>query len=458
MTAPVVIMGSGLSGSAVAVELLRHSVPIVVVDAGPGGTRDHFAAHLDTAAMIEPDADPQFKPYRQDSSALHYGRWAGIRFRVGGRSLYWRGIVLRLEPYGLSSWPAELQAALLHGAGNGGLYAEVERQLETWVGAPCDAPRSAEERQFLVRVQSLGFASARPAPRAIRLLPNGCWHAHSQLTQIPPDLIKERHLLTGLALRSDGGVDLQLQGRNGLETCQAAAMVLCAGTVENARIISRMRGTNEVFPIVDHHVQGWLCAVGQRRSHRDSRDASILVAQEYKDRINVFLELHRIGDQDVMDAWSMGEQIPTTQTQLTFDHARNDIRFRVKFTREDEAVLAAQRSFLAVLASAMDLHLEAPEFPISPDRTMGFKEALKRAISVPGVAVPYYCPLGISDHESCALPIGGDIVDINAELRGFPSVFVAGPCLFPRAGAANPSLTTLALSRYLARQVIAKLG
>ncbi len=455
MTAPVVIVGSGLSGSAVAAELLRHNVAVAMIDAGPGGAQHHFAAHPKTAAMIEPDADPQFRPYRRESSALHYGRWAGIRSRVGGRSLYWRGIVLRLELYGLASWPADLRAALLHGnAGNDGLYVEVERRLEAWVGAPFDAVRNAKESRLLERVQSLGFASARPTPRAVRLLPDGCWSAYSQLTQIPAAVIKERHRLVGLALNSGGGVDLRLSGPNGQETCRAAAVVLCAGTVENARIVSQIRDEHSTFRIVDHHVQGWLCAFERHGFGRDRHDASVLVCQRCKDRINVFLELHRIGDHEVMDAWSMGEQIPTTRTKLIFDAARSNLEFHVDFTREDAAVLAAQASFLASLAGAMGLQIKMPE---SPARNLEFKEALKRAVSAPGAAVPYYCPLGVSDHESCTIPIAADIVDSHGELRDFPAVFVAGPCLFPRAGAANPSLTILALSAYVARQVVAKL-
>jgi glycine/D-amino acid oxidase-like deaminating enzyme len=454
MTRPVVIIGSGLSGSGIAAELLGHHVPITIVDAGPAGTRRHLAADPHTAAMIEPDADPQFQPYSQNSAASHYGRSAGIRLRVGGRSLYWRGIALRLESYALASWPPELQAALLgDGAGNIGLYAEVERQLEAWVGAPCDAPRTATESRLSVRLQSLGFPSARPTPRAVRSRPDGCWSAYSPFAEIPPELVRAQHCLMGLAVRPDGEVDLQLRGPKGGEACRAAAVVLCAGTVENARIVSRIRKQNSAFPIVDHHAQGWLCAVDRHRSDHDHHAASILVCQDDKSRINAFLERHRIGGHDILDAWSMGEQIPTSRALLCFGDEPCGPRFDVKLTQEDEAVLAAQTSFLASLADAMDLKLDDSMAP----RASGFNEALKTAISVPGVAIPYHCPLGTSDHESCALPIGGGAVDINAELRDFPSVFVAGPCLFPRAGAANPSLTTLALSRYVARRIMARM-
>ena len=261
--------------------------------------------------------------------------------------------------------------------------------------------------------------------------------------------------MVGLALKSGGDVELRLSGPNGPEVCRARAIVLCAGTVENARIVSQISEETRSFPIVDHHVQGWLCAVERHLFGGDSHDASVLVAHDHSDRINVFTEIHHIGERDVIDTWSMGEQIPTIKTQLIFDDGPDDIRFDVKLTREDDAVLSAQALFLAAVADSMELKLETP---ISPYRTLGFNEALKRAMARPGVAVPYHCPLGNTDHESCTLPLGGHIVGSDTKLRNIPSVFVTGPCLFPRAGAANPSLTTLALSKYSARQIVAELG
>jgi choline dehydrogenase-like flavoprotein len=72
--------------------------------------------------------------------------------------------------------------------------------------------------------------------------------------------------------------------------------------------------------------------------------------------------------------------------------------------------------------------------------------------------VPYRCPLGTVDHEGGTLALGSECVGASSELRELPGVFVGGPCLFPRAGAANPSLTTLALGAYVAGQVEARRG
>ena len=52
--------------------------------------------------------------------------------------------------------------------------------------------------------------------------------------------------------------------------------------------------------------------------------------------------------------------------------------------------------------------------------------------------------LGTEDHEGGTLPLGG-ILDDDGEFRSVRGLYAAGPATFPRLGAANPSLTTLAL-------------
>ncbi|HGH0635656.1 TPA: GMC family oxidoreductase, partial [Yersinia enterocolitica] len=47
------------------------------------------------------------------------------------------------------------------------------------------------------------------------------------------------------------------------------------------------------------------------------------------------------------------------------------------------------------------------------------------------------------------LPLG-EILNDNHEFNQINNLFAIGPSTFPRPGAANPSLTTLALSRRLA--------
>jgi hypothetical protein len=397
---PVVIIGSGLSGTAVAAELLRQGVPVAVVDRGPGGLREHIAAHPETLPLMDPWADPQFTPFCDGSDALHYGRWAGSRIRVGGRSLYWRGIVLPIAPSALSSWPVAVRQVLSGDGGTSpGLYSEVEEQLHAWTGAPCDWPRSSAEARLVAWMRNLGFASARPTPRAIRSQAAGRWAAYSPLLEIPTSVVKARRQLTRLSRGAAGVIHAQFAGPDSQEAYQAAAVVLCAGAVENARLVSRIVPESNVFPIVDHHAQGWISVRGSRNSTVSEPELSVLIEQDNGARTNLFLEIHRIDGDEVVDAWAMGEQLPSDATRFFFDDVGRP-RFAVELTDADEAVLGSQRARLTILADAMGIRLDAW---LAPPHTLSFQQALARAKSAPGslsrMRVPSGCQITNRAHS-----------------------------------------------------------
>lgn len=427
----------------------------MVFDKGPRGVPEHVAAHPDTRAFMSPQMDPYFKPFCERADDIHFGCSAGPRIRVGGRSLYWRGIVLRIERTVLSYWPEILRDALLGDTMfKRGLYSEVENHLRAWCNQSFDVPRNSEEADLVTRMRNLGFPFAGPTPRAIRAYHGAHWAAYSPLVDIPVSAVKAEHDLVEITRRSGRGLNVQFNGPEGPIRYQAEAVILCAGAVENARIVCKNIPGNRVFHIVDHHAQGWVSVRRSRISSAMEADASVMISQNHTARINSFVETHHIKGYKVLDAWSMGEQIPTDATRLCFDD-HNGPRIQVKFTGADEAVLANQKISLATLADLLGITLDA--WPLPP-HAQDFDSAVERAMSLPGFGIPYYCPLGTSDHESCTLPLGGEIVAPNGELREFESVFVAGPCLFPRAGAANPSLTTLALSMYVATGVCTKVN
>jgi choline dehydrogenase-like flavoprotein len=67
-------------------------------------------------------------------------------------------------------------------------------------------------------------------------------------------------------------------------------------------------------------------------------------------------------------------------------------------------------------------------------------------------------PYGSFEHEACSHPIGFDgplTVTRHLEVEGLPGLYLAGPGNFVRPGAANPALTILAMSRFLAATISA---
>jgi len=67
----------------------------------------------------------------------------------------------------------------------------------------------------------------------------------------------------------------------------------------------------------------------------------------------------------------------------------------------------------------------------------------------PTAARTYSFPLGSEQHEAGTTPLG-TVLDDNHQFREVPGLFAAGPSSFPRTGAANPAMTTLALAKRLA--------
>jgi hypothetical protein len=447
---PVLVMGCGMSGAAVAGELRRRGVPVLISDLGPAAATAHVAAAEATRSWVDPDHDPHFRPWQRDATATHYGSRAGSRLRVGGRSLYWRGIVLRLEDYALADWPRELQHALQDGDPEApDSYAGVERRLAAWAGRHLATARNTSEISWLRRLRKLGLDEATPTPRAVRPLDGGFWTAYSPLQEIGSIPVLSSRILRALT-RRNRGFEATLEGPAGTERVSAAAVVLATGAIENARLVSWLTGSDRSYPIVDHHSQGWVCVRPEMSAGPDNEEASILVGRDQPHRINRFLEVHRIGEGTVVDAWTMGEQLPGPTATVRFVSPAQNLVVSVEPSAADERILAEQRGWLRELSGALGIPLGGEGSAGGPP---DFDAAMKRAMAEPGVAVGYRCHLGTIDHEACTLPLGGELVDVTGELRQLPGVFVAGPCLFPRAGAANPTLTTLALSAQVARQI-----
>jgi hypothetical protein len=128
--ADVLVAGGGMSGLELAKHLDHPLGPrTVVLEAGPGTDLLHVnAAHAAPLALrkwLQPSTDEFFWRPWVTASAPHYGLTAGLRRRVGGRSLYWHGVSLPLEDWALCEpyWPASVVTDLTTScAGEAPLY------------------------------------------------------------------------------------------------------------------------------------------------------------------------------------------------------------------------------------------------------------------------------------------------------------------------------------------------
>ncbi|RST25120.1 hypothetical protein EF908_01475 [Streptomyces sp. WAC04770] len=180
--ARTVIVGGGLAGVELAAALAGHGAQdVLLLEAGPGEDLTHI--HMmhprgdATEVVFAPERDPHFhRPWRSDAPP-HYTGISGLRRRLGGRSLYWHGVILPLEDWALRTpaWPAEVVADLTTAAGGPSWYDRVTADLTAWSGGVLWDPALPARTSF-------GGREFRPLPRACRHLPGTArWEAYTAL-------------------------------------------------------------------------------------------------------------------------------------------------------------------------------------------------------------------------------------------------------------------------------------
>lgn len=477
----VIVVGGGLSGLAVAQRLAADGVRVDVIEAGQQAIGDHMNAVYSVAEIENmwrvPGEDPTlWRPW--DSATLpHYDGATGLRRQLGGRSLYWHGVVLRMDPWALAgaSWPN----GLAHGGQQ--LYEQVERELANWCGHGLQAPRSATEDSLLDWLRAAGYPRAERAPLAVQHFqsPRGPrWRAYSPLyagTANTPAARDQREvaIVTGqrvLAVHQDSRRPLAVveDGTSGQpRTLTADAIVLAGGTIENTRLVAQMfprTGDSLVScpGLNDHILQGFVVYVRRAPWGSQGGEGSCLVIRgDEESRSNMFVKLLDGPEPGsvLLNAWEMGEQERSDRNAVEFDSAQPPPwrpLVRVGLTSGDEQVVAGQQTRLQGAWDRIARALRFPpgtldfgDFMRAPSDVTGF---LDNAVAAPGTAVAYAATLGSIDHEGGTLAYG-DVLKPSGELADAPGIFAAGPSTFPRPGAANPSLTTLALAWHVAGSV-----
>lgn len=449
-TVDLAIIGSGISGSAFAASAQAAGADYVVLEAGIDMGRDHIGASIGTQALAEPTQDNCFQPFLQNSTV--YGKNAGYRVRVGGRGLYWRGICLRLEDEALAEWPESVRQALVGSSLSTGYYTAVEHDIQRWMGGTSIIdPRTATERSMAHALNSAGYLAA-PTPRAIRFGDKGTWAAYTPLHAVdfrkvmPSQQLESVHPLPG------NKYQLIIAGEAGRSALITKRVALCAGTFNNARIIDRLRrqsiareNTGHCYRILDHVATGMVRY--EQRHTAELRDSSVFAGHHPAAKSNLFVEQQPMSTGALLDIWAMGEQTPSAASTLTFCDDVGGVRLDNNARNALDSVFRAQRRLVYQTADVLSIRLGEISSPLD------FGNALNLATENPGVGYVYQATLGELDHECGGLALAGEVVTKTGELDGFPGLVVAGPCLFPRAGAANPTLTTLALTRYVARSI-----
>jgi choline dehydrogenase-like flavoprotein len=475
--ADVVIVGSGMAGLAVAAELgRRDGLDALVLESGPDASHEHTRLVLDeeTALRIwlEPDSDPFFwRPYR--TSGPGYLGLSGLRRRVGGRSLYWGGVMLPIEAWALrgGEWPEPVVADLVRGWDDGAsLYARVSDEVAAWAG---EADTRPGENGI-----TFGDYAFTAAPRAVRHADDGRWMAYTPLSRWKPSadgtggssvpIFPGCHVL-GVKLRAASVIGVQVLRGPDVVEIRAPRVVLAAGTIENSRLAlqaladcgalrqPRLRG------LVDKIAYGFTATFDPAKvplvvANAARRGQLYYLPANEKLRSNHFLQLYlnELGT-IVLDTWLMGEQVSGEAGQVCCDPAAEwpwRTHVIASLSPADLTLCTLQRTELARLWDHICDALGIGRSPLRFSSEHGSPDLRDRLLAPRGArgqtpAQTYSFPLGAEQHEAGTTPLG-TMLDLTHQFRQVPGLFAAGPSSFARTGAANPSMTILALGMRLA--------
>lgn len=488
----IVIVGGGLAGLELARELERYGYSdVLVVEAGPADDLRHVnvAGSMEDALRLwlKPGADLSFRQKWRSVTPPHYTGMSGARERLGGRSLYWYGVVLPIEDWAMTDprWPQSVRSDLWQSWRDGEpLYERVGRLLHEWQ-AP-DTPRSGlfgsgEEHEF-------AGITLRATPRAVkRSRVEGRWYAYSPLdawrdaetgeripgatgvrwateTEVIKVIVRDG-VCHGVVVRPVGSME------EGVEI-HADHVVLCAGTLENSRLAIQALveddSTREprLGGLADHLVQGIflkLTGVAAGRLRRALPPGSYTAPCPTSARSNLFVDVHpRVNGELLLELRTMGEQQPSEQSYVECTPGPVypwPVSVRSEPSSQDYVMFAEQRRILQDHYKGICALLGVPvvplEFPDYGDPRCGNDLALPEAVHGMSVNVPitWSNTIGAEDHEGGTLPLGTVLTD-DHEFQAVTGLFAAGPSTFPRLGAANPSLTSLALVHRLAAKLI----
>lgn len=488
----ILILGGGLNGLQLAFDLSFSGVKdILVVDAGNWMEVRHvyreYGAERATLMWVDPEKDISYwRPWKSETPP-HYIAWSGLRQKVGGRSLYWHGVCTRIESWALREpwWPKSLITELTE-SWNGGksLYTLLESEIDLWRKFSPEI-KANDPSIFSARVfQDIGYANAEIVRGMVRhqimgdgnvrfsaYTPLELWteSTNNKLPKIASGLYARKVLVENTCAKGISVVD---QSTNQSKNIYANLVILAAGTIENSRLVIQalsdagIKSSHALYGLSDHIFQGFMVKIPHNHLNPELLAKMpprpvFLVEKNPISKSNLFAQFsHDTNGDVILESWAIGEQLPTNEGYVRCPPGESmpwPTFVGSKLSSQDLNVINGQKDDLQKLWDGI---CRLVGYKLASINFVDFtnpKVTQQKVLCNPNNLdyydpVSYACYLGTVDHEGCTLGFG-KLIDEGNQIINLPGLYAVGPCTFPRLGAANPGLTSLALTRRLANRI-----
>jgi hypothetical protein len=468
----IAVIGAGMAGLECVLQAANRGCHVEIFEVGPR-TRAH---HVNWDTSIHP-GDEKSRSWICEG----WGPGGGLSERFGGRTLCYHGVLLELEPDELADWGPVWQRRL---GAEGGLYASVLSRL----------------RRDYANLHSDGFNGnvngygLHKVPQAARVDAAGRFEAYSPIASINAmiesgQVVLRRGRVLAVSPGTDKSWDVQMSqnGENEHVVCSGFdACILAASAIGNIQILARSLARNIKTTITDHFCAGAFLRLPAGSGLAPFRHSMLWSGFANMPELNAnifFLECPPLPNGDrLVELYAVAEQQGGTNaySELCVDLVGKDslrTHIRAKISERDEARLnevhRKTSDWAALLAGSSLEELRSRHGTAAEARSdkhngsdiRWFKhDAAQIAVRQSdrcNVYSRFELPYGAFEHEACTHPIGdkGPIpISTDLEVLELPRVYVAGPGLFPRLGAANPALNIIATSHWLGNYVAEDLG
>lgn len=472
----VAIIGSGMGGGILADQLSDQGAEVLVLEAGSYLFPTHVGNLPGKHAVGRFDKHlwNLYEDFKVTNYAPGSGFNGGQAFSLGGRSVFWGGLIPRMTWWELEQWPQAVQwylestgyeraealmnrSALQSTPYRDGVRRFLREQLPDFEHV--DAPVAVDYRAPTSGLLSGGVFSTADLMTESQLTPGAAGNQNLwiNLNHVAVQLLTAQDEVTGVVAE-----DLVAGTRR---TFRAQRYVLAGGTIESAKL-AKLSGltdpnANIGAGITDHpifYVHFGVPAGTPQYSASDSSKTLSQHRQATRDAhpYNLVIELGadlnqgRYVDDDVFAAHQAGKG----QNMLC------ELVFLL-----NSPLLAANRLDHAGPSFAKP-QLTMARTPVSPQLRDELQEHAVRVIAalggqpldVPGIFLTE-ADLGGVAHEVGTLRLAGDgsgVVDADLRFEAYANLYACDNSVFPASPAANPSLTLAALAIRLADHLAAQ--